>query len=137
MKNIHCFILCGFVAVSLAGCVKTAEELSAESEHKSIISTVENYQSTYRHILTQAKNCFAGPVSLTVSNKVEGQLFGELGFGEISYYMDNLADMHFAYVKVEQDGTGAQVSISTGSQPAWANEQLLNQIEGWVKGGSC
>lgn len=126
------------VAISLliSGCVTTAKQLRETSDHTAKLTIDQNYQEAYRHLLTTARDCLAGPINLVVSNKVVGDLYADLSFGEISYYMDNVRAMHFAYVKVAKVGQGSEVSITTGSQPAWANDKLLKQFEGWAKGGS-
>lgn len=126
------------MAAGLAGCVSTAGELRSQSEHQATVTSAENYQAVYKRILTKGRECLDLGGSIASSNKLEGQLYGDLGVGEISYYLDALMDMHFASVKVERAGSGSTVSISTGSQPGWANEKLLKQFKAWAEGAnSC
>ena len=108
------------------------------TKDKETISLDRNYQAVYRDILTVARDCLAGPINFTVSNKVVGQLYNDLEFGEISYYQDNLRPIYTAYVKVSRSEAKASVAIYTGSQPSWANQRLLKKIKGWANGGtSC
>jgi hypothetical protein len=123
-----------FALLLITGCVTTAEELSATSDHKATISTNQNYQSVYRNVLTEAKNCYAGMQNLAVSNVVEGQLYSDLKFGEISYFQENLSRIYYAVVKVEKVGSGSKASISVGSQMSWAAEKTLRNFENWVRG---
>jgi len=118
----------------VSGCISTAGQLESQSEHRATVQSTENYQAVYKRMLTQAKECLDLGGTFAASNKVEGQLYSELGQGEISYYLDNVVDMYFAVVKVKRDGDGANVNITTGSQPGWANEKLLKQLKAWANG---
>jgi hypothetical protein len=101
-----------FVALMLVtGCVTTAQELINTSQYKKTIKLDQNYQAAYRDILTVLRNCYAGPINLVVSTKVEGQLYSDLKFGEISWFQDNLAAIHHAYVKIAKAGDGSEVTI--------------------------
>lgn len=122
------------LALLVAGCVSTAKQLETQSEHRATVKSAENYQAVYKRMLSQAKECLDLGGTFAASNKVEGQLYGELGEGEISYYLDNVVDMFFAVVKIKRDGEGSTVNIATGSQPGWANEKLLKQLQGWADG---
>ena len=126
------------IAFVLAGCISTARQLETQSEHRTTVKSAENYQAVYRRMLTQAKECLDLGGTFAASNKVDGQLYSDLGKAEISYYLDNVVDMYFAVVKIDRTGEGATVKISTGSQPGWANESLLKQLTRWVNGDtSC
>lgn len=116
----------------MTGCVSTAGQLESQSEHRATVESAENYQMVYKRILTQARECLDLGGTFAASNKIDAQLYNELGTGEISYYLDNVVDMHFAVVKVRRSGDGAVVDIATGSQPGWANEKLLKQLTRWV-----
>lgn len=122
------------IVLVLAGCISTARQLETQSEHRTTVKSDENYQAVYRRMLTQAKECLDLGGTFTASNKVDGQLYSDLGKAEISYYLDNVVDMYFAVVKIDRTGDGATVNISTGSQPAWANEKLLKELKGWAEG---
>jgi len=124
------------VALLISGCVTTAKQLRETSDHTAKLTIDQNYQEVYGHLLTTARDCLAVSLNRWVSNKVVGDLYADLSFGEISYYQDNVRDMHLAYVKVAKAGQGSEVSIATGSQLAWASDKLLKQFEGWAKGGS-
>jgi len=98
------------LTILVTGCVSTAGQLESESEHRATVKSAENYQAVYKRMLTQAKECLDLGGTFAASNKVEGQLYGDLGQGEISYYLDNVVDMYFAVVKVTRDGDGASPS---------------------------
>lgn len=126
------------VSMALAGCISTAKELQSQSEHRATVERAENYQAVYKHVLDRARECLDLGGTLTSSNKLDGQLYSDLGVGELSYYLDAVVDLHFAFVQVKRAGTGAVVEIATGSQPDWANRQLLERIKRWAEGGtSC
>ena len=110
MKRYYPFVLFFGLVAPLSGCITTAQELRNTSEHKNTISLDKNYQAVFRDVLTVARDCLAGPLSIAVSNKVEGQLYSDLGYGEISYYQDNLSDMHHTYVKIAKVGDGSKVT---------------------------
>jgi len=122
------------LTLGLGACASTPQELVNTSEHKKTISTNTNYQAVYRNVLSEAKNCLAGAQNLFVSNKVEGQLYGDLGFGEISYYQENLNPIHIAYVKAEKVTDGSKISIYIGGQVSWAAENTLGKFEKWALG---
>ena len=104
------------LTLGLGACITTAQELINTTPNKKTIALSQNYQALFRGVLTVARDCLAGPLSIAVSNKVEGQLYSDLGFGEISYYQDNLSDMHMVYVKIAKVADGSEVSIySDGS----------------------
>jgi hypothetical protein len=118
-----------FAALLLVtGCITTAQELISTSKDKKTIVLDRNYQTVFRDVLTVSRDCLAGPLSITVSDKVEGQLYNDLGFGEISFYQDNLSDMHHVYVKIAKVAAGSEVSIySDGSA-------YLKLFEEYVRG---
>ncbi len=118
-----------FVALlAIVGCVTTAQELVNTSKSKKTILLDQSYQSVYRNVLTVSRDCYAGPINLAVSNKVEGQLYGDLEFGEISFYQDNLAAMHHVYMKFAKAGDGSEVTIYA------VNNATLETFERHVRG---
>lgn len=79
------------VVLIVAGCSSTSADLEKKTAATAKVQTFsENYQEIYRRILTTAKNCQAGNVSAYASYDVEGQLYNELGYGEITLSLTNL-----------------------------------------------
>jgi len=114
--------------LAVTGCVTTAQELINTSENKKTISLDQNYQAVYRDVLTVARNCEAGPVNLVVSNRVDGQLYNELGYAEISFYQANLRPLHLVYLKIAKVGNGSEVMIYA------SHRNYLRIFEEYVRG---
>ena len=70
----------------------------------------------------------AGPINLVVSEKVEGQLYNDLGFGEINFYQDNLRPIYHVYLKVSKVGNGSEVAIYA------QHSRFLKTFEEYVRG---
>jgi hypothetical protein len=112
----------------ISGCATTAQKLIDRSKNTNTIETNQNYQALYRDVLTVARDCLAGPINLAVSNKVEGQLYNDLNFGEINFYQDNLSPMYLVYAKISKAGDGSKAEIyASGSG-------YLEAFEAYVRG---
>lgn len=134
MKQIV-LLLVTVTLATLAGCATSPDQLRKDSKFSSTVSIDRNYQEVYRDVLGQAKNCLAGVINLAVSNEVDGQLYSELGTGEIFYYMKNIRPIYYATVEIKKiSDTRSIMTVHTGGQPKWASEKLGRQFIRWANG---
>jgi hypothetical protein len=100
-----------------------------------------NYQAVYQQTYRMAVSCLPnGPAMIgsPVTNVVEGQLYTELGYGEIKHYQRNLGIIPYLNVKIQKDPGGSLVSITTANVIASGQEKMRNNVLSWAKGGnSC
>lgn len=125
-------------ALIIAGCSSTSADLEKKTAATAKVQTFsENYQEIYRRILTTAKNCQAGNVSAYASYDVEGQLYNELGYGEITLSLTNLGTKNYFWkAKVEKQEPGAKLTVNSGN--TLTAGQQANNVLRWAAGGtSC
>lgn len=90
----------------------------------------ENYQQVYANVNKGMRNC----VAISGSFSVDGQLYSDLGYGEVSAAgSTGLSHMPLYYAKVSRNGTGATMEAKSLVK---ANKQgVLNWIDYWARGG--
>ncbi|KRA63129.1 hypothetical protein [Rhizobium sp. Root651] len=122
------------VALIAAGCSSTSADLEKKTAATAKVQTFsENYQEIYRRILTTAKNCQAGNVNAYASYDVEGQLYNELGYGEITLSMTNVGTKNYFWkAKVEKQDAGARLTVNAGNSLN-AGQQSKNVLR-WAAG---
>ena len=122
------------VALIAAGCSSTSADLEKKTAATAKVQTFsENYQEIYRRIHTTAKNCQSGNISAYASYDVEGQLYNELGYGEITLSMTNLGAKNYYWkAKVEKQETGAKLTVNAGN--TLNAGQLSGNIFRWAGG---
>jgi hypothetical protein len=101
-----------------------------------VVSLKENYQVVYRRLYLTAKGCLKAGflMSPQASMDVDGQLYNDLGFGEITYYQSNFITIKYATAKVEKSGTGSRVTVV--SKNTINNASMLNKFLSWARGGT-
>ncbi|MET3925548.1 hypothetical protein [Devosia sp. 2618] len=118
----------------LAACSATAGKLEQSSSTK--VETrgySENYQEIYRRVFTAANACAGGSLNAYASMSVDGQLYSELGFGEVTLSMSNLGMKNFYWkAKVEQAGKGSSMTVHSGN--TINNSMWLNNVIRWASG---
>lgn len=124
------------VALIAAGCSSTSADLEKKTAATAKVQTFsENYQEIYRRILTTAKNCQSGNVSAYASYDVEGQLYNELGYGEITLSMTNVGTKNYFWkAKVEKQDVGARLTVNAGN--SLNASQMSNNVLRWAAGDS-
>lgn len=134
MKLIKFIALVCF-SILVTGCASTKADLMTSKHNRELMLT-DNYQAVYQRVYSNAKNCLEGNANLlgTIRNVVDGQLYQELGYGELSFYQTNLSNIHFHYVKIERVGSGSRVKVFTGGKLAVHNESDLNLYSNWAQG---
>lgn len=122
------------VALIAAGCSSTSADLEKKTAATAKVQTFsENYQEIYRRILTTAKNCQAGNVSAYASYDVEGQLYNELGYGEITLSLTNVGTKNYFWkAKVEKQDVGARLTVNAGN--SLNAGQMSNNVLRWAAG---
>ena len=124
------------VGFSLSGCVTGTTIKSGTSDDAST-SFAGNYQEIYQRTYAMAQSCLPnGPAGLLspVTNVTEGQLYTDLGYGEIKVYQKNLVIIPWVNAKIEKSGAGTKVTIVTANAMEWVQADFRRKILNWVKG---
>lgn len=112
--NRYIGLLCGGItAFGLAACNSNSQDFSANAAYKRDFTLSENYQLVYRRVYEAAKPCMTAAFIGQITS-VDGQLYSELGYGQVTY--SHAYGFYFAVVKVEKMGNGSRVSIATANQ---------------------
>lgn len=117
------------VASMLTGCAGTSEDLSARASTKATTrSFSESYQEVYRRLYNTAMRCGnVGPFH------TEGQLFSDLGFGELAYSSDTLTGRSYYWkARVERAANGSTLTVQVLGMPStgiWTD-----RVVGWAEG---
>ena len=121
-------LLLSCIALSCLASCMSQEQLDASSPTR-VFNLNENYQAVYARTNKSMRKCLT---VLGVST-VDGQLYPELGYGEITSGVSSLSYSPNDYVKVSKVRSGAIVEIKhLGAGKKIASEWL----EYWVRGGS-
>lgn len=124
-------IITSAVAIGLAACGPTASRDLYTPSQTTEVSIPENYQAVYRRVSIRARECLQQENLLGGARwTVDAQLYGELGYGEVTYALSQFSQSYIAAAKIAKDGTGARVTIAA-TAPRWAKA-----FEGWARGGS-
>lgn len=118
-------------AVVLSGCgASTQQELERTASNVQTFRYAENYQVVFRRISGSAKKCLAGDFLLAHGGEVvDAQLYGDLGFGEVSNYMSHaLLPRHHFTARIEREGSGAQVTIRA------EHANYVRSVDQWARG---
>ncbi|MGV8952833.1 MAG: hypothetical protein ACOH2M_17165 [Cypionkella sp.] len=123
-----------FTAVLLAGCSTTTADLEKSPSTKSATRHyAENYQEIFRRVHDTAAQCTGGMVIAFSTTSVVGQLYNELGYGEITYSLTNVGVKNYYWkVRVEKAGTGALMTVHSGN--TINNAASLEDILRWAGG---
>lgn len=116
------------LAFLLAGCV-SAESYSARDYDASFDVPV-NWQAAYAGIYNSARNCYDGGAIIISTNSVDGQLYSELGYGEVTVRASGLSPMTHASYRIERTGSGAVVRVKG---PQAAPNADVGQTAAWAK----
>lgn len=122
-------------------CSTTPDNLEQKaSTRTATYAYAENYQEIYRRIVMTAKRCVEGgsaTILSTAESKVDGELYSELGYGEIVYYFKSaFVTNYFWKAKIERNGTGARVTVASGNTVN--NGMWLDRVKRWADGdGAC
>lgn len=124
-------------AVALAGCSTTTADLERSASTKSgTTSYAENYQEIFRRVHDTAGQCLSGSVLFNSSTEVVGQLYSELGYGEITYSLTNVGVKNYYFkVKIEKVGTGATMAVFSGN--TINNAGQLEKLVSWANGNTA
>lgn len=120
---------CLLVASALTGCAGSPEDLSAQPSTKATTRHfAESYQEVYRRLYNTAMRC--GNVA---PFHTEGQLFSDLGFGELAYSSDTLTGRNYYWkARVERAANGSTLTVQVLGMPStgiWTD-----RVVGWAEG---
>lgn len=114
------------IALVLAGCVSVEE--MADTPPQRVLRLSQNYQQVYAQTNRGMRNCNTGGL------RVDGQLYSELGYGEVTTGGNGLSsEIPFMFAKISREGNGALVELK--SMNSLRPEPALHWMEYWAKGG--
>lgn len=118
----------------ISGCSTTPEQLEAsKSAHAETRGFSINYQELYRRVYGPASRCLKVSVGGGSQMIVEGQLYSELGFGEIVYSMHSMYGRNFyAKVKIEKVDSGSKMTVNYGN--TFVNQSGSSKFFAWADG---
>lgn len=123
---------CVITIMLLSACSTTPNDLVATAASSKTFSMSENYQEVYRRLYDVMKPCYSSPGYGGVSMEVEGQIYSELGYGQITFAQNNLLRNYYAVVKIEKTSKGSRVNLSTGN--TIQHSRVANDLEKIAKG---
>jgi hypothetical protein len=123
-------------SLSMTACV-SSDDFYAEP-YDLVFDDARPYQEVYATTLSTMRRCgyASGPADFlgTAALNLDAQLYGELGYGEIEWYMSGVTIMRQMLTRIERRGTGSRVSIRMANM---ANEApSLARMEHWTRGGT-
>ncbi|MGO4833810.1 hypothetical protein AB4144_16225 [Rhizobiaceae sp. 2RAB30] len=119
--------------LAVAGCSTSPADLEKKASTQTATRSFSaNYQGVYRRLYSTAKRCADVPVGAATAMRVDGQLYSELGFGEITYAQTGLITNYYWKAKVERAGQGSKMTVSSGN--TINNAMWLNQVSKWADG---
>jgi len=132
MKIASCVVL---AALSLGGCSTTPADLEAKTE-ATVQNYSENYQEIYRRVSTVARRCVAGNVGAYASMAVDGDLYSELGYGDITMSLINWSVRnYYCPAKIEKTASGSKMTVRSGN--TLASETAKQSILRWASGDTA
>lgn len=123
MKHIMFFIIAG---AALSGCA-SQESLEATPVQRAL-NMEENYQAVYARTNRGMRNCF----EIGSSFSVDGQLYPELDYGEVTAAGGGFSYQPLLYVRVAKAGNGSRIEMKTMIA---ARQGSLDWVEYWANGG--
>jgi hypothetical protein len=132
-KTVWLHIAVGLTLILLAGCSTTTKDLRIDI--KTLTKTFEyseNYQEIYRNILKGGKSCIES-VNYNASTNFDGQLYSELGYGEIIMSVKGPALInYYLLIEIKKFETGSKMIINSGN--TINNENNINRVLVWASG---
>lgn len=127
-------VITALSALTLAGCSSSQADLNAKTPEISR-SYAANYQQTYRNLYTTATRCQETGVLYGGQLAVDGELYSDLGFGEISFSSSGSGLRNYYWTaKIERDGKGSKVTAHVGN--SLVNDKYLANIFAWAGGST-
>jgi len=120
--------------LALSACTSIPEIDAADPADT--VEVAENYQEVYARSYRLARQCWqTGPSPFnSITNDVDGQLFSELGYGEILFFQRNLKQIHWASVRIERTPAGTVVSVRTANAMPYVQSGWRRQVLRWAGG---
>lgn len=125
------------LVLAVGGCAMHAEV--AQQPVDLDFQVARNYQAVYADTLRNVRNCYRPNTAAlpgTGWTTVDGQLYSELGYGEISIGLGGLLPGLTSVTRIERAAGGARVQIksaNTGEQAARNDRAWLAH---WARGGT-
>lgn len=126
-------IFVGF-ALLVSGCTSMSEMDTGPAEAGQFIDA--NYQTVYARTYKMARQCWqSGPTPFSsVTNDVDGQLYAELGYGEIVYFQRNVTQIPWATIRIERKDAGATVTVKAANALPHVNAKRQSEAFAWATG---
>jgi hypothetical protein len=126
------------VLLIMAGCSTSPKDLEKQRSTQTQIRNYDsNYQEIYKRILDSAKRCSEGGIGFNASLAVDGQLYSELGFGEIAYSLINIGVRNYYWkARIEKQNDASKLTVFSGN--TLNNATWLKKVTSWADGDeSC
>ena len=122
------------LAACLTGCSTTPEQLeTAKPTTTRSRNYPDNYQAFYRKVYGPASRCLVAAVGGSTQLLLDAQLYPDLGFGGMSYSMNNIyGRSYYMKLKIEKPGAGSKMTVSAGN--ALVNNSSIATVFGWAHG---
>lgn len=121
-------------ALALTACTDHAEFNARPYDAE--LSVSMNWQQVYANILRATRGCYAGSSIIISSAVVDGQLYPDLGYGEITHGESALIPTTFTVTRVEKTSSGAIIRIKMGRPGSAKDSAFFQKWAGyWANGG--
>ena len=123
------------MGLALAGCAMHAEVARQPVDQTLMVS--RNYQAVYADVLSQSRSCFRAGMAITpmASVMVDGQLYPDLGYGEVNVGIGGMMPGLTSVTKVSREGGRTRVEIKSANTGATAAQKDRGWIAYWARGG--
>jgi hypothetical protein len=96
----------------------------------------QGYQAAYARVLNATRACYSGGSIIVSTARVEGQLYPDLGYGEVYHGESAVVPVHYSLVRIERDGSRSRARVRfPGSWSASDAARFRGWIEHWARDG--
>lgn len=124
-------------AILLCGCVTQSEIVSSRPQAQFMLS--ENYQAVYARLLRAMNRCMAVGFTLVPGSgtlQVDGQLYPDLGYGEIGTRMQGMIRVTYHHILVKRSPSGTEVVLTVENMTAGGKAKDTARLERWARGST-
>jgi hypothetical protein len=123
----------------LAGCVPSSlDTLRRDAGVKDQFSLPIPYQEAYRNLLNNARSCMSGGGAPLGGRIVDGQLYPDLNYGEVSIRVDTPTGPNIYFsADVRKDGIGSHLETYAAIKPLIVSPASVGEhFRDWASGNS-
>ena len=121
---------------AIGGCTTGAEFETRPYDLE--FKSAKNYQAVYAGVLAGMRGCWAGQSIMLSVSRVEGQLYPELGYGEIYHGEAAMIPVHHSSTRIDRAGSGSIIRVRFAQPGKDGGATYRGWLEHWAAGGrSC